>query len=90
MIWKVIKDQKRLIVELPEDILLNGLLVEFRPKTIMVEPISYKEIILGVVILAGVNSFTNEMQNNMELFGYNKLSVRHGYFPLNVGFRKNS
>lgn len=70
MIWKVLKEQKRLMVDLPEDILINSLLVEFRPKTIMVEPILYKDIILGVVILAGANSFTKEMQNNMELFGH--------------------
>jgi diguanylate cyclase (GGDEF)-like protein len=70
MIWKVIKNQKRLIIELPEDILLNGLLVDFRPKSIMIEPITYKDIILGVVILAGANTFTDEMQNSMELFGH--------------------
>lgn len=70
MIWKVLKDKKRLIIELPEDVLLNGLLVEYRPKAIMIEPILYKDIILGAVILAGVNSFGIEMQNNMELFGH--------------------
>ncbi len=70
MIWKVIKEQKRLIVHLPEDIILSGLLVDFRPKEILVEPIMYKEVVLGVIVLAGVNSFTAEVQSNMELFGH--------------------
>ena len=69
MIWKAFKDEKRLVVELPQDILLNALLVDFRPKTILFEPIIYKDVILGAVILAGVNSFSVEMMNKMGLFG---------------------
>ena len=70
MIWKVLKEEKRLLVDLPEDIILNAALVEFRPKHIMIEPILYKNIILGVIVLAGSQQFTIEKQNNMELFGY--------------------
>lgn len=69
IIWKVIKDRQRTIIELPDDVILSALLVEFRPKSVLVEPILYKDIILGIVVLAGSHPFTNEMQNNIQLFG---------------------
>ncbi len=70
VIWQTFKNQKRLLIELPEDIVLNGILVEFRPKSVLIEPIIYKGIILGVILLAGVKDFTSEMQNDLELFGH--------------------
>ncbi len=69
VIWQTFKNQKRLVVELPEDIVLSGVLVEFRPKSVLIEPIIYKGIILGVILLAGVTDFTGEMQNDLELYG---------------------
>lgn len=69
IIWNVINNQKRHMVNLPDDITLSGLLVSFRPKTVLVEPIMYKEVILGVVVLATVVDFTIEMQKNIQIFG---------------------
>jgi two-component system cell cycle response regulator len=69
VIWHVIKNQKRILLDFPENVTLNGVLVKYKPKTILIEPILYKEIALGVVVLATVEESTNEMQNNMQLFG---------------------
>lgn len=69
MIWQVFKHQKELIVNLPEEILLNSVLLDFRPKSVLIEPILYKGVMLGAVVLAGVTEFTSETQNDMELFG---------------------
>lgn len=69
IIWHVIKNQKRMLIDFPENITLSGVLVNYRPKSVLLEPILYKEIVLGVVVLATVVEFTNEMQNNMQLFG---------------------
>lgn len=54
---------------LPEDIVLNGVLVEFNPKSILLEPILYKGAFLGVVVLAGLADFTSSMQRNINVYG---------------------
>lgn len=69
MIWQVFKNQKKQILNLPEEIILNSVLLDFRPKSVLLEPILYKGVVLGAVVLAGVSEFTPEMQHNMELFG---------------------
>lgn len=69
MIWQVMKYQKKHIVNLPEEIILSNVLLDFRPRSVLLEPILYKGVVLGVVVLAGMTEFTAEMQNNMELFG---------------------
>lgn len=69
VIWNVIRTQKRHLIDLPEDITLSGLLTNFRPKTVLVEPIMYKEVVLGVFVLASVIEFTKEMQKNIQLYG---------------------
>lgn len=69
VIWQVFKRQKRMCLSFPEEITLNGVLLNFRPKSVLVEPILYKSVVLGAVILAGMTEFSIEKQNNMELFG---------------------
>lgn len=69
IVWSVIKTRKRHLIDFPEDIELNGMLTSFRPKAVLVEPILYKDVVLGVVLLATVSQFSSEMQNNIQLFG---------------------
>jgi diguanylate cyclase (GGDEF)-like protein len=69
IVWSVIKNRKRLVIHLPEDISLSSAIVSYRPKTVLIEPILYKEIVLGVVVLATVVEFSEEMQKNIQLFG---------------------
>lgn len=69
VVWTVIKNRKRLLIDFPKDIELSGVIINYRPKAILVEPILYKDIVLGVVVLATVVEFSPEMQNNIKLFG---------------------
>lgn len=68
MIWKVFKEEKRLLIDLPEDLILDAVVAKFRPKTVLIEPILYKEVILGAVVLAGIESFSNEILGDMALY----------------------
>jgi len=68
IVWNSLSQRKRLIIDIPEDIVLNGLIVNFKPKSVMIQPILYKEISLGVIVLAGTIAFTQDMQNQMDLF----------------------
>lgn len=68
IIWSSLSQRKRMIIDIPDDVVLNGLIVNFKPKSVLVQPIIYKEIGLGVIVLAGTTLFTQEMQNQMDMF----------------------
>lgn len=70
IVWKVITKQKRIIMDFPEDIVLTNLVADFKPKNVIVDPIKYKDITLGVLVLAGSKQFNQEALNLMELFGH--------------------
>ncbi len=55
-------------VVLPEDIYIESVLISFRPKEIIVVPIDFKRVPLGVVVLATAQSFTPESAWLLELF----------------------
>jgi diguanylate cyclase (GGDEF)-like protein len=74
IVWKVVTKQKRIMIDFPDDITLGSLVADFKPKNIIVDPIKYKDITLGVLILAGTKHFDEDEQNLMELFG-NGLSL---------------
>ncbi|MCF7924682.1 MAG: sensor domain-containing diguanylate cyclase [Candidatus Izimaplasma sp.] len=71
IVWKVMTKQKRIMIDFPDDITLTNLVADFNPKNVIVDPIKYKDITLGVLILAGTKQFDQDSQNLMELF-------RHG------------
>ncbi|MBU1145782.1 MAG: GGDEF domain-containing protein [Firmicutes bacterium] len=68
LVWNSLKHSGKILIDIPEDLELNGLLVDFRPKTVLLEPILYKEVTLGLVILAGTSTFTDYHQKMLNLF----------------------
>jgi two-component system, cell cycle response regulator len=68
-VWHVLKNKERLIIDYPEGVTLDGLIVTFRPRTLLIDPIVYKDVCLGVVMLATTESFTLEALNAMVLYG---------------------
>lgn len=67
-VWQVFKDKKRVCLEFPEDIQLNGILLDFRPRHILAEPIMYKGVVLGVIVIAGTEVFLIEGKSDIELY----------------------
>lgn len=68
-VWHVLKNKERLIIDYPEGVALDGLIVTFRPRTLLIDPITYKDVCLGVVMLASTTSFEAEALNAMVLYG---------------------
>lgn len=68
-VWKVLSERKRLLLDFPEGIMLDGLLVSYQPKSVLIEPIIHKDVCLGVILLASMESFSSDRLNMMELFG---------------------
>jgi len=69
LIWKVIKTKERVVVEIPEDIEITGILTDFRPKSVIVEPILYKDAMLGAVVLGASHSISDSSFEDIGLFG---------------------
>ncbi len=59
------------IMEVPEDIVIDGLLVDFRPKTIIIEPLIYNDIPIGVLVLTSVKKYSWESVSRVGMFAQN-------------------
>ena len=60
LVLHVMRTRERYVVQYPQDVLLDGLVVDYRPHTLLIEPILYKQVLLGVIILAGIGPFSSE------------------------------
>ena len=59
LVLHILKTRERYVAKLPQDVVLDGLIADFTPREIIIEPIVYKQVLLGVVILASITPFTN-------------------------------
>jgi len=64
-----LQSEKRLCVTLPEDVAVEGVLTDFRPREVIVEPVLYKGVPLGAIILASAAGFADELKSRLDLFG---------------------
>lgn len=69
LVLDVLRSEKRNLIEVPEGILLDGVVTDFRPREILLEPIQYKQIPLAILVLASSKSFQTSVKDNLELFG---------------------
>jgi two-component system cell cycle response regulator len=65
---RAIQTAKRQIVQMPENITVDGVLANFRPREIIVDPVLYKGIPLGVIILASAKGFSDEIKSRLDPF----------------------
>lgn len=57
VILEVLVDEKEKILHFPKDIKLEGVLTTYRPSELIIKPITYKKVMLGIVMLAKVSEF---------------------------------
>ncbi len=67
-IRRALRAEKRHVVSLPDDVVVEGVLTDFRPREVLVEPVCYKRVPLGVAVLANANPFTAEACARLDLF----------------------
>jgi two-component system cell cycle response regulator len=67
-IRQVLRTEKGMNIRLPENIVLEGVLADFRPREVLIEPILYRETVLGAVVLAKSSVFQAEELTRLELF----------------------
>lgn len=66
---RALQNGSRLSVALPDDVTVEGVLTDFRPREVLVEPVLYKGVPLGVIILASAAGFADEVRSRLDLFG---------------------
>jgi two-component system cell cycle response regulator len=63
-----LRTEKRYSVLLPKDLIMEGVLTDFRPREVLIDPILHKEVVLGAIVLASGSGFTTEDRNRLDLF----------------------
>lgn len=68
-IKNALRGEKRIRLYLPMDVQVDGVLTDFHPREVIIEPVLYKEVILGLIILATANQYGPESLTRLDLFG---------------------
>jgi len=77
IIMEVFGTKTQKITEVPEDIVIDGLLVDFRPKTIIIEPLVYNDIPIGVLVLTSMKNYSEESVSRIGMFSQNLSLALH-------------
>ena len=67
IIWRVLKTTKAESIQLPSDIIIDGVLVTYQPKEILFVPIVYKDICLGIILLASTEIYGEQVKSDIQL-----------------------
>lgn len=62
------KDGDIRLIHIPEGLKVDGVVMEFRPLEVFIVPILYKEVTLGVVVLASATPFPEGTRTRLEIF----------------------
>jgi len=67
-VLKTMRTLERQIIKFPEDVLVDGIVVDFHPKELIIEPIVYKNIFLGSLILVSSSCFSSNDIDKLSFF----------------------
>ncbi len=76
-VTKVLKTGQRKVTEVPENIMIDGLLLDFRPKVVFVEPLIYNNFPLGLLVLTSVSVYDEEAVYHMSMFSQSLALALH-------------
>lgn len=68
IVWRVLKTNLPEVIHFPKDIVLNGVIATFRPAELLFIPIVYKDVSLGMVLLASTDSFPSQINERLSVF----------------------
>lgn len=69
LVLHTMKTRERQIIRFPEGIVLDGVITDYHPRELLIEPIIYKQVLVGVILLAGVESFTDKDLHKLSEYG---------------------
>jgi diguanylate cyclase (GGDEF)-like protein len=68
IIHKCFTSRKRVLFDLSENIIIEAGLINFKPKAILVEPVIYKNNVLGVILLASLKSYDTMILKELSVY----------------------
>jgi len=68
IIHKTFSNNKREFFEFDQDVTIDAGLISFHPKAILLEPVSYKNEVLGVILLASTNEFSKSVLDQLNVY----------------------
>jgi len=77
IIMEVFGTKVQKITDVPKDIVIDGLLVNFRPKTIVIEPLIYNDIPIGVLVLTSMKNYSEDSISRIGMFSQNLSLALH-------------
>ena len=67
-VMAAVRTGQKQVISIPEDVRVEGVIVDFRPSEVIVLPITHKSVPLGVVVLAAGESFDADQRSLIDLF----------------------
>ena len=62
------KTPKRQLIKFPSDVIIDGIIVDFHPSELLIEPILYKNTLLGVLLLVSTVPFHEQAISKIKFF----------------------
>lgn len=69
LVKHTVKTNERQLISFPQDIKLDGVITLYQPRELIVEPILYKQVLIGVIVLGSVNSFEPSTLDLLSSYG---------------------
>lgn len=63
-----LRTKTRQCVTIPGDVAIEGVLADFRPREVLIDPVFYKQVPLGAIVLASATGFPAEVKTRLDLF----------------------
>ena len=60
-VHRALRVESRQVVSIPDDVVVEGILANFRPREVLVDPLSSKHVPLGAMVLASTGVFSEEI-----------------------------
>jgi len=67
VVTRAIVSKQRQLLQMPADIAIESSVLDFSPRTVLVEPLVYHDVALGVIVLASVSAISQETLAMLEL-----------------------
>ena len=67
-IKRVLRENERLVLDMPEDLILDGVVSRFTPRQVVIAPIEYNGVVFGAVVLAAAEEISNTSQRLLSMF----------------------
>lgn len=69
MVLHTLNTHKRQVIRFPEGIVLDGVITDYHPRELLIQPIMYKQVLIGIILLASVNSFAEKDMEKLDEYG---------------------